>query len=467
VKQLVVISGKGGTGKTSVVASLAHLANARSGRVVTADCDVEAANLALLLAGEDQRAESFVAGRRACIDTDRCTDCGLCADHCRFNAVRSEPRTRVDTLRCEGCGVCALVCSEDAVSFVDNQAGWTMQRDTAVGPLVHARLGVAQDNSGKLVAAVREQAREAAAAHGIELCLVDGPPGIGCPVHAALTGCDWALVVTEPTPAGEHDLGRVLELCEHFRMRAAVLINKHDLAPELTTRIVALAEERSAPVVGQIPFDPAVPQALARGELPLELASFRNALAAAWPRIHHLLDSQPAQAQARSLDTPPPQRATPLVRLEDEPAEVVQAVFEPPPRPAAPLATAEENRPEPAPSRKQAVGRLVRAAQWALDAFELVASAVDALGDGAARAVDREGGRTGEPVARGDRGRGRGGPGRGLGRGSGAGRGRGLGRGGGARGGGGRGRGLGRGGGGRGGGWGGGGGGRGGGGRGG
>ena len=215
MKQLVVISGKGGTGKTSILASLAYLSACES-PVATADCDVDAANLALLLPGEDVRTELFWSGRRARIDAGSCSLCGLCAEQCRAAAIRIEDFAVVDPLACEGCGVCELVCPEEAVSFVDNQAGVWMERRTAFGPLIHAALGIAQDNSGKLVAQVRQEARTVAERDDIDLILVDGPPGIGCPVHASLTGCDLALVVTEPTPSGEHDLERVLELLDHF-----------------------------------------------------------------------------------------------------------------------------------------------------------------------------------------------------------------------------------------------------------
>jgi MinD superfamily P-loop ATPase len=288
VKQLAIISGKGGTGKTSVAAGLVTLAATPSCPVVAADCDVDAANLALLLAGDDGEAKPFHAGRRARVDEDGCDGCGACEQFCRFDAIELDGTARIDPLRCEGCGVCELVCPTEAIRFVSNQAGWTMQRNTAAGPLVHARLGVAQDNSGKLVAAVREQARQVATERGIEVVIIDGPPGLGCPVHATLTGCDRALVVTEPTPSGRHDLERALDLVAQFRMKAALLINKHDLAPAEADRIGRLAHRRDVPLLGRIPFDPRVPKALARGHLPLELDSFGGPLASAWGAIQQL-----------------------------------------------------------------------------------------------------------------------------------------------------------------------------------
>jgi MinD superfamily P-loop ATPase len=296
VKQLVVISGKGGTGKTSIVASLACL-SARESPVATADCDVDAANLALLLPGDDVRSEPFWSGRRAKIDADSCILCGVCAEQCRAAAIRIEDCAVVDSLACEGCGVCALVCPTEAVSFVDNQAGVWMERRTASGPLIHAALGIAQDNSGKLVAQVRQEARAVAERDDIDLILVDGPPGIGCPVHASLTGCDLALVVTEPTPSGEHDLERVLELLDHFQVRATVLINKCDLSTQLTERIEALAMSAGAQVVAKLPFSPEVPRALARGKLPLTVEAVASPLAEAWEGIVALLSTGEDQAK--------------------------------------------------------------------------------------------------------------------------------------------------------------------------
>ncbi len=293
MRQLVVISGKGGTGKTTVVASLAQLAS-RSERVVLADCDVEAANLALLLPGTDVREEPFFAGQRARVDPDECVGCGECVEVCRFGAIRVGRRAWVDRLACEGCGACARVCPVETISFDANQAGWWMERTDSSVPLVHARLGTAQDSSGKLVARVREQARDLATREDAELIIVDGPPGIGCPVHASLTGCDLALVVTEPTPSGEHDLARALELLGHFGIPAAVLLNKHGLSPDVASGIGSVAARSGAPVVGRIPFDRRVPGALARAELPLDLDSFAGPLEEAWGEVATLLEQPPA-----------------------------------------------------------------------------------------------------------------------------------------------------------------------------
>lgn len=287
MRQIAVISGKGGTGKTSVVASLVKIA----GRAVAADCDVDAANLALLVPGEDVHRERFVAGRRAQIDPEICAGCGACVRDCRFGALALDEKTettRVDPLACEGCGVCRLVCPTGAVSFRDNVAGEWMIRETDSGPLVHAALGVAQDNSGKLVARVRQEAQRLAGEKGHGLVIIDGPPGIGCPVHATVTGVDLVLVVTEPTASGEHDLERVLSLADHFGLAVSVLVNKWDLSEQHTSRIETLSRKRGADVVGQMPFDPEVPRALARGELPLVVPSIASALEEC---ASHVLDS--------------------------------------------------------------------------------------------------------------------------------------------------------------------------------
>lgn len=299
MKQLVVISGKGGTGKTTIVACLAHLAR-QTHRVVMADCDVDASNLALLFPGEDDQTEPFLAGRRAHVAEEECIGCSECGFSCRFRAITVSDVARIDPLACEGCGACALVCPVDAIRFSENQAGWWMERTDSRSPLVHARLDVAQDNSGKLVSRVRQQAKLMAEDQSADLLIVDGPPGIGCPVHASLTGCDMALVVTEPTPSGEHDLIRTLDLADHFHLRAALLINKHDQSDDISTRIENEAAGRGVPVVGRIPFDRRVPGALARSELPLGIDPFARPMAAAWDELRELLDL-PSEARASAV----------------------------------------------------------------------------------------------------------------------------------------------------------------------
>jgi MinD superfamily P-loop ATPase len=265
MKQIAVISGKGGTGKTSLVASLAALAK---GRAVIADCDVDAPDLHLILRPEIKEKREFLGIKRAVIDPSKCTLCGSCEEHCRFGA---DCGSAVYPLLCEGCRVCKLVCPAEAMSMVDRLSGHAYVSETRFGPLVHADLFPGEEASGKLVATVREMARELAASRNLELVLIDGSPGIGCPVIASLAGVDLALVVTEPTISGEHDLERVLGVTEHFRIKAQVCINKYDLNPDAVRRIEDLSAERSAEVAGKLPFDPAVIEAMVLGEPVVEL----------------------------------------------------------------------------------------------------------------------------------------------------------------------------------------------------
>ncbi|SFQ98419.1 ATP-binding protein [Desulfoscipio geothermicus] len=250
MKEITVISGKGGTGKTSVTASFAVLAE---NHVIT-DCDVDAANLHLLLAPEIMEVKKYWGMPRVEINAAKCTGCGLCETLCRYDAVSGGA---VDKLLCEGCLVCYHACPAGAMRPVENLAGeWYLSR-TRYGPFVHARLGVAQDNSGKLVARVRQRARDLAEKTGRNLIITDGPPGIGCPVISALGGTDLALVVTEPTLSAMHDLVRVLDLAAHFGVRAAVCINKWDINPDNCRAVEDTCRDMNVPVLGRIPYDPA------------------------------------------------------------------------------------------------------------------------------------------------------------------------------------------------------------------
>jgi MinD superfamily P-loop ATPase len=263
MKQIVVISGKGGTGKTVMSACFAAL----SRNAVLADVDVDASNLHLLLHPEILERHVFKSGQKARIDVEKCTGCGLCLPVCRFNALAEDDmgRVSVDPLSCEGCGVCFHVCPVQAVEMEIPISGeWYVSR-TKYGPFVHARLGIAEENSGKLVTEVRKKAREIAEREGRDLLIMDGSPGIGCPVIASLTGTDLALVVTEPTPSGLHDMERIVELAHHFKIRAACCINKYDLNHDNSDGIERWCEAQSIPVVGKIAFDPAVMESVVRG----------------------------------------------------------------------------------------------------------------------------------------------------------------------------------------------------------
>lgn len=252
MKQLAIISGKGGTGKTTLTAAFAALAE----KAVLADCDVDAADLHLILAPTIQERHAFAGGLSAAIDPTVCVACGQCREMCRFEAISED--FVVDAFSCEGCGVCFDVCPADAVRLSEEEAGEWYVSSTRFGPMVHAALHVAQDNSGKLVAQVRQRAREIAEADGLDLVLIDGSPGIGCPVISSITGADAVLICTEPTPAGQHDLERVLELTEHFNIDAMVCVNKADLSPTMTASIIARAGEKGARYIGSIPYDESV-----------------------------------------------------------------------------------------------------------------------------------------------------------------------------------------------------------------
>ena len=258
MKEVVVLSGKGGTGKTSIVGSLAVLAE----RKVLADCDVDAAVLNLLLSPSERQKGEFWSGQVAHIDEERCTECGLCQELCRFNAIKD---FRVDTVSCEGCGFCSHICPAEAITMKENMSGYWFISDTRYGPLVHARLGIAQENSGKLVAVVRQQAKQIAEQEGKGLIISDGPPGIGCPVISSLSGASLALLVTEPTLSGMHDLDRVLGVCHHFGVPALVCINKYDLNEENTRQIESNCLSQGVEIAGKIPFDNIVTESIVQG----------------------------------------------------------------------------------------------------------------------------------------------------------------------------------------------------------
>ncbi len=290
--ELVVCSGKGGTGKTSVVASMAALAR----DFVMADCDVDAANLHLVLTPQKQETTPFIAGHIAHIREEDCTGCGECHSLCQFSSIDriddevNGPTFRVDPVACEGCGVCVHFCPVDAIDFPDSQCGEWSFSQTRFGPLVHAELGVGAENSGKLVSLVREQARLAAQRSGADLILIDGPPGIGCPVTAALTGADLTLLVTEPSLSGLHDLQRVLDLADHFGVPPLVCINKFDLSPPLSLQIEESCRERGVPVVGRIPYEPLVNDAQIAGLSLVEFAPDSEAaqsITAVWRQVEH------------------------------------------------------------------------------------------------------------------------------------------------------------------------------------
>jgi len=257
VKELVVISGKGGTGKTTVLGSFAALADSK----VIADADVDAPNLHLLLSPRQLEDRPYSGAELAVVDRDACTECGRCTEVCEFLAIRDG---LVDPRRCEGCATCSIVCPAEAITMQPQITGRLYLSDTRFGLLVHARLLAGAEASGRLVSHVREVARTAAEDGGVDLILTDGSPGIGCPVIASLSGVDAALAITEPTPSGRHDLERVLQLAAHFRVPTAVSVNKWDINPALADDIERLVRELGAVPMRRLPFDEAVAEATAQ-----------------------------------------------------------------------------------------------------------------------------------------------------------------------------------------------------------
>lgn len=259
MKELVIISGKGGCGKTTIAASFAALAE----NPVIADCDVDAADLHLVLQPTLRESSDFYSGHQACLKLDKCTGCGKCISLCLFMAItRSEDgKVSIDSLACEGCGVCVDQCPFKAVALYERLCGKLILSETSYGPLVHAQLGIGAENSGKLVTAVRNRAKQIAVEKGSQWILVDGSPGLGCPVISSLTGASMALITTEPTVSGLHDLERILKLTIHFGIRSYVCVTKADLNPKMTDRLTELAKHYGSTFVGTIAYDTTATQA--------------------------------------------------------------------------------------------------------------------------------------------------------------------------------------------------------------
>jgi len=266
LKQLVIISGKGGTGKTILTASFAALAENK----VMADCDVDAADLHLLLKPEIKERHLFRSGVTAVINKELCVECGKCIEVCRFDAISDD--YMIDPVSCEGCAFCSYACPAGAIKMEENTSGEWFISSTRFGPMVHAKLGIAEENSGKLVSLVRQKAKEIAEGKNLEWVIVDGSPGIGCPVIASLSGVDCALVVTEPTISGLHDADRVIRVAKHFSVQVKLVINKFDLNLEMTKKIEKYCKTEKIDLAGKIPFDESVVKAMVEGKTVIEFA---------------------------------------------------------------------------------------------------------------------------------------------------------------------------------------------------
>jgi MinD superfamily P-loop ATPase len=302
MKQLVILSGKGGTGKTSVTAAFAHLASLADSPVkaVLADADVDAANLELVLAPQILERKDFWGGKVAVIDQTTCINGGDCADVCRFDAIHPGGfggLYQVDPIACDGCAACVYQCPTGSIKMEKQIAGKWFRSKSLYGPLFHAALIPAQENSGKLVTLVKQNARLLAMDEAYDLVLVDGPPGIGCPVISAASGADLALIVAEPTAAGVHDMLRVLQTTDHFGVEALVCINKADIYPQGAVDIEAFCLEQGIQMVGQIPFDLTVTEAMVQGQTVTAFAPEAPAsqsIRGIWAKVMDILLGEPS-----------------------------------------------------------------------------------------------------------------------------------------------------------------------------
>lgn len=295
MREIIVISGKGGTGKTSLTGALAALAR----NTILCDLDVDAPDLHLILQPEVQRREDFYSGHEARIDQEKCTACGICTDLCQFDAIQTDGQVySVDPLRCEGCKVCVAFCPVEAIAFPERHCGQWFVSTTRFATLVHAQLFPGAENSGRLVMLLKQQARELARQQQADFILCDGAPGIGCPVISSLSGADLAVVVTEPTPSGRHDLERVVALCQHFHLATAVILNKYDLSRSGTRQIEKVCLDQGLELLARLPHDPVVTQAMLQGLVVTEMPAnrFSRLLAAAWDRITALVNQERAAA---------------------------------------------------------------------------------------------------------------------------------------------------------------------------
>jgi MinD superfamily P-loop ATPase len=286
MKEIVVISGKGGTGKTSITASFAILAGSEA---VIADCDVDAADMHLLMQPVIKKSVDFYSGVIALIDENKCTNCGTCADICRFNAIPLvDNQHTVKDLDCEGCGYCAKVCPEEAIAMYEQNVGdWFISQTKIENTLVHAKLGIGAENSGKLVAKVKKEANQIAEKESKDYIIVDGSPGIGCPVVSSLSGANYAVLVTEPSLSGLHDLKRVYELVKKFNIKAGCIINKSDINLDMTNKVLQFLKEESITHISSLPYDESFTKAMTVGETIVEYdhSELKDLLVKSWETV--------------------------------------------------------------------------------------------------------------------------------------------------------------------------------------
>lgn len=286
MKELCIVSGKGGTGKTTITASFVALAENK----VIADCDVDAPDLHLILNPEIKERQEFRGSKIAVIDMNKCTECGTCEEVCEFDAIRN---IQLDPIICEGCNVCVISCPADAITLEEQVSGYAFISNTKYGPMSHAQLNVAEEASGKLITLVRNNAKNIAEEQGLAMIIIDGPPGIGCPVISSLSGVDLALIITEPTQSGLHDLLRILKLTEGFGTMPMVCINKYDLNKDNCDEITSFCNDNNIDVVGKIPYDPIVTKAMVAGEAVVEFGGVvAEEVIRMWKAIENLICSK-------------------------------------------------------------------------------------------------------------------------------------------------------------------------------
>lgn len=291
MKEIVVISGKGGTGKTSFTASLSVLAGKDA---IVADCDVDAADMHLLMKPIIEKSENFYSGVVAEIDSDKCTNCGICAEKCRFNAIKlTNDQHIISSLNCEGCGYCEKLCPADAIKMKEMNVGdWYISSTKVENTMVHAKLGIGAENSGKLVAKVKKEAKQLAEDTNKKYIIVDGSPGIGCPVVSSLSGANYVVLVTEPSVSGLHDLKRVYQLVDKFNLAAGCVINKSDINQEVTNEIIDYLKKKSIKHITNLPYDESFTKAITNGQTIVEYdnGELRDKIVKTWEKVKDLVN---------------------------------------------------------------------------------------------------------------------------------------------------------------------------------